>query len=242
MAVHLGLKRLTMDSLALFSERVISFNSLLRFDDPLPPGIRIMNPFSDSPPATRISSAFYNKYYSDNKPRRIILGINPGRHGAGLTGIPFTDTKRLYEICSIDPEGLRSHEPSSVFIYEMIEAFGGPGKFYEKYYINSVCPLGFVREGPDGKVVNYNYYDSRSLKVAVEGFIEESLRKQVDMGIDTSRAFCLGTGKNFDYLAAHNERFGIFNEIIPLEHPRYIMQYRSKEKQLYIDKYLSILK
>jgi Domain of unknown function (DUF4918) len=32
-----------------------------------------------------------------------------------------------------------------------------------------------------------------------------------------------------------------FNDIVALEHPRYIMQYKSKSKQIYIDKYISVL-
>lgn len=32
---------------------------------------------------------FYEKYYSDNNQRILILGINPGRFGAGLTGILY---------------------------------------------------------------------------------------------------------------------------------------------------------
>ncbi len=58
-----------------------------------------MNPFKENPDALAISSAFYKKYYDDHRMRRLILGINPGRFGAGVTGIPFTDTKRLTEKC-----------------------------------------------------------------------------------------------------------------------------------------------
>ncbi len=35
--------------------------------------------------------------------------------------------------------------------------------------------------------------------------------------------------------------YGFFKEIIALEHPRFIMQYKSKSKQTYIDKYISVL-
>lgn len=33
----------------------------------------------------------------------------------------------------------------------------------------------------------------------------------------------------------------MFNKLTVLEHPRYIQQYKSKEKQLYIDKYILAL-
>lgn len=82
-----------------FADRVIEFNQELNFAGSLPPGIRIMNPFRENTEALRISSEFYRKYYSDNNPRHIILGINPGRFGSGVTGVPFTDTKRLESEC-----------------------------------------------------------------------------------------------------------------------------------------------
>ncbi len=34
--------------------------------------------------------------------RYLILGINPGRFGGGITGIPFTDPIRLQNICGIE--------------------------------------------------------------------------------------------------------------------------------------------
>ncbi len=126
-----------------------------------------MNPFKESGEAVKVSSEFYRKYYGDNKPRHLILGINPGRFGAGVTGVPFTDSKRLTGECGIAYTGKETHEPSSVFIYEMIHAYGGPEKFYQRFYINSVCPLGFVATGKNGKEVNYNYYDSKALTEAI---------------------------------------------------------------------------
>lgn len=77
-----------------FADKIIEFNKFLHFEGLLPDGIRIMNPFRDNY-IFKVSSSFYRKYYNDNKPRHLILGINPGRFGAGFTGVPFTDTKRL---------------------------------------------------------------------------------------------------------------------------------------------------
>ncbi|MCL4483959.1 MAG: DUF4918 family protein [Bacteroidetes bacterium] len=50
--------------------------------------------------------------------------------------------------------------------------------------------------------------------------------------------YCFGTGKNEQFLRAINKEYGFFKEIIALEHPRFIMQYKSKSKQEYIDKYI----
>jgi|SRR5690606_16637874 len=221
-----------------FADKIIHFNKNISFKGSLPEGISIMNPFRESEQALIISSEFYNKYYNDQQQRHLILGINPGRFGAGITGVPFTDTKRLTEVCGIEFNGKRTHEPSSTFIYEMIAAYGGAEKFYQHFYIHSVCPLGFTKTNDAGKEVNYNYYDSKDLIASVYDFMIWNIRTQIKWGINTEVAFCFGTGKNEKFLNKINEEYHFFKRIIPLEHPRYIMQYKSKSKQFYIDKYL----
>ena len=221
-----------------FAQKVIEFNRHIHFEGSLPDGVAILNPFRDDPHALELSTAFYKKYYNDMRVRSIILGINPGRFGAGLTGVPFTDTKRLQEICGIAYPGKSTHEPSCTFIYEMIDAFGGPEKFYGKFYINSVCPLGFTRVNEKGRPVNYNYYDDKALTESVYDFIMDNLQTQINLGVNTTKAFCFGTGKNETFLRKLNDSHHFFDNIIALEHPRYIMQYKAKQKSFYIDKYL----
>jgi hypothetical protein len=65
----------------------------------------------------------------------------------------------------------------------------------------------------------------------------DSLKKHINMGLDTSEVFILGK-KNADYIRRLNAQEKLFGKLTVLEHPRFIQQYRSKEKQLYIDKYL----
>ena len=221
-----------------FAERVITFNHSVDFKGTLPGRISIMNPFRENEQILPVSSAFYQKYYSDNHTRHLILGINPGRFGAGVTGIPFTDTKRLHDPCGIPYSGKSTHEPSSVFVYEVIEAYGGPEAFYNDFYINSVFPLGFTISDGSGKAKNYNYYDSRELTAAVYDGIIENIRKQIALGIETDICYCFGTGKNETFLRSVNNKYGFFKEILALEHPRFVMQYKSKSKSEYIDKYL----
>lgn len=220
-----------------FADKIIEFNQTIDFVGELPKGIRIMNPFKEEE-TMQISSLFYRKYYDDCNPRHLILGINPGRFGAGVTGIPFTDTKRLKKECGIPYAGPETHEVSAVFIYEMIAAYGGTDKFYNDFYINSVCPLGFTISDEKGREKNYNYYDSKELSLAVSGFNIASIKKFIGFGMETDICYCFGTGKNEKYLRSLNDEFGFFKRIVALEHPRYIMQYKSKSKQFYIDKYL----
>jgi hypothetical protein len=221
------------------ADKIIAFNSSLDYKGELPLGIKLMNPFKGSDKILSVSSSYYYKYYNDNYPRHLILGINPGRFGSGVTGIPFTDTKRLTTECGIKYSGKETHEPSSVFIYEVIEAYGGLVKFYNDFYISAVCPLGFTINDAKGKEKNYNYYDSKELTNTLFPFMVENIKKQIAFGIETDICFCFGTGKNEKFLRLLNEEYGFFKSIIALEHPRYVLQYKSKSKQLYIDKYMN---
>ncbi len=224
-----------------FADKVIEFNSQLEYDAKLPAGIKIMNPFKTNKEILPISRIFYKRFYNDNNIRKLILGINPGRLGAGVTGIPFTDTKRLTEICRINIESFSTHEPSSVFIYDMIDKFGGPELFYSKYFITAVSPLGFVAQNKKGNWINYNYYDSVEVITAMEPFILECIKTQISFGIDTSVCYVLGK-KNAGFVKLLNSREKLFKSIVVLDHPRYIQQYKSAYKNHYISDYLAKLK
>ena len=225
-----------------FAERVIQFNRELIYSGKLPKGFRVLNPYFDNPETIKVMEKFYRKYYNDNLERKFIIGINPSRHGAGVTGVPFTDTKRLEGICGIKMQSAYTHEVSSVFIYEMIKALGGAKEFYKEFYINSPFPLAIIRKGKDGGPwLNANYYDDPILFEMVKDFMIDSLKKHISMGLSTSEVFILGK-KNANFIKKLNQEEKLFEKLNILEHPRYIQQYKSKEKQLYIDKYLQALK
>lgn len=225
------------------SREILSFLFSLDFDDQqLPEHVKTLNPFKECTPAVeQVIHAFYDKFYGDAHSRTMIIGINPGRHGAGSTGLPFTDTKRLNEDCAIPFSTFSSHEPSSVFIYEVVKAYGGPEAFYKDFYITSMCPLGFVKQNKKGSWVNYNYYDDAELFQTVEHFMKDKMAEQLQWPILQKRAYCLGTGKNFKFVQKLNEQEKWFEEIIPLEHPRYVMQYKYKEREKYVTKFLKLL-
>jgi hypothetical protein len=212
-----------------FAEKTLTFYKQLALSEKLPDGVEIMNPFTQ--PGTMVAcETFYGKFYNDNKIRRIIFGINPGRFGAGVTGIPFTDPIHLEKACNIPNDFDKKPELSSQFIYLLIENMGGVIPFYRHYFIGAVSPLGFVKNGK-----NFNYYDDRLLERSLKSFIIKSMVKQVTLGISTDKCFCLGNGKNFIYLQRLNDELKIFGEIIPLPHPRWVMQYRRKQLQKYLD-------
>jgi hypothetical protein len=216
-----------------FATGVLRFLRGLDFQVNLPANIQVMHPFKNKI-TMQACEAFYKKYYADNNRRWMVIGINPGRFGGGVTGIPFTDPGRLKEHCGIDNDWPQKQELSSLYIYEMIAAFGGPAAFYNKFYITAVSPLGFTRDNK-----NLNYYDDRQLEKDIQPFVLDCFTRQFKFGIDRSVAFCLGDGKNYQYLSRLNNAEKLFNSIVPLPHPRFIMQYRLKQKSVFIDRYLN---
>ncbi len=209
----------------------------------LPPGVGVLDPFhgAHAEEVRRIVTEFHRRFFSDEHARVLMLGINPGRLGAGSTGLSFTDTKRCESDLGIPVHGLRTHEPSSDFFYRMVRAAGGAAAFYSKVYVHAVCPLGFVREQAGGSAINLNYYDDAALEQAVTPFVEHWLRTLVGCGLRTDVVFCIGTGKNAAYFTKLNARLQLFDRVVALEHPRYIMQYKAKQVDLYTAKYVRAL-
>ncbi|REC53793.1 DUF4918 domain-containing protein [Chryseobacterium piscium] len=223
-----------------FVDKVIQFNRNLQYSGNLPDDFQVLNPYLDNPETMVVMEKFYHKYYNDSNQRKFLIGINPSRHGAGVTGVPFTDTKRLESVCGIKMESAYTHEVSSVFIYDMMAAYGGADEFYRDIYINSPFPLAIVRKSK-GSWVNANYYDDKELFNDVKNFMIDSLKKHISLNLDISEVFILGK-KNAEFISKLNNEANLFDKMTVLEHPRYIQQYKSKEKDLYIDKYILALK
>lgn len=215
------------------ADRILSFNKNLKITSKLPSGVEVLNPFQQSD-TFRLCKQFYKKYYNDSNTRTLIMGINPGRFGAGLTGVPFTDPIKLEERCGIPNTMQKKAELSADFMYKMFDALGGPEFFFSNFYISSVSPLGFVKDGK-----NLNYYDIKELEKMVTAFAVDSLTKQLDFGLNREICFCLGEGKNFKFLNHLNEKYKFFNTIVPLPHPRFIMQYRRKQLTEFINSYVN---
>lgn len=220
-----------------FAERIIDYNQNLQFVGQLPDGFAVLNPYFGNPETMVVMRQFYEKYYNDHQKRKFIIGINPSRNGAGVTGVPFTDTKRLEHVCGIPMQSAHTHEISSVFLYDVIQAYGGPEAFYRDIYINSPFPLAIVRQKGEGRFVNANYYDNKALFNAVKDFMIESLKTHISMGVDTEEVYVLGI-KNATFLDKINQEEKLFGKMIVLEHPRYIQQYRPRDRESFIDKYI----
>lgn len=200
-----------------------------------PQQVEILNPYKTNE-VKKLVSAFYNKFFNDNQKRTYILGINPGRFGGGITGISFTDPIALRENCGIENSLGNKKELSSEFIYLMIEKYGGAKKFYTDFYISALYPLAFIKDGK-----NYNYYDEKGLWNFSKFLIAESISKQISFGCNKNVVISLGK-KNAEYLSKINEEYNFFEEIKILEHPRFIMQYKRKKLNEFIEKYINLLK
>jgi hypothetical protein len=218
-----------------WDQHLIEFYSNLNPPEKLPNDIQWLYPQKDAE-VMKIVGQFLSKYYHDSEERTMFLGINPGRFGAGVTGVNFTAPKQLKEFCGIDHAFKQQSELSAEFIYEMIEAYGGVRKFYSQFFIGSVCPLGFIQNGK-----NLNYYDDKELLRTVEPFIINSIERLIDFNTDRKVCYAIGGEKNFKYLVGLNKESGWFETIKPLPHPRFIMQYRRKQKEQFIHQYLQLI-
>ena len=198
--------------------------------------IAVLDPYTNSS-VKKIYRNFYNKYFDDTKKRIILFGINPGRLGGGITGIPFTDPYNLKVKCGINSDFNMKKELSSKFIYEMIEGYGGTNMFYKKFFISSICPYGFTLNGK-----NLNYYDDNDLFNKWKNQIVKWIRFQIENIGSNKTCIIIGKGKNQKFFEILNKEYKFFDEIIALPHPRWILQYRSKEKNLYIKNYIKSLK
>lgn len=190
-----------------------------------------MNPYADSQ-ARGYVRAFLNTFFADDSPRVLVLGINPGRFGAGITGVTFTDPVALADLCGIANDLPRRRELSSIFIYELIARLGGPREFYRSFFLTAVSPLGFTRQN-----LNLNYYDIPSLARTVTPFISAAIRRQIAIGGRTDHAIVLGQGENARFVRKLNEQQGFFGEVHAIEHPRWILQYRRRQMDRYLSKY-----
>jgi hypothetical protein len=219
-----------------FAAQLLQFYQQLQPPVKLPQGVEVLYPQQNAS-VLNIVEKFLVRFYNDSRSRRLMLGINPGRFGAGVTGVNFTAPRQLTAYVGIDHSFGNSSELSAEFIYEMIEQYGGAASFYSNWFIGAVCPLGFVKDGK-----NMNYYDDATLAKAVTPFIIKTIQQQLSFNFKTDYCICIGGEKNFNFLSALNEKHHWFQKIIPVPHPRFIMQYKRKEKETYIRQYLAALK
>ncbi len=214
-----------------FGKKVVQFYTQLVPPTNLPRGVSVMNPYL-TPSARGYLESFSDKFYLGSNKRVLVLGINPGRFGAGITGVTFTDPVALKQFCDVQNDLPQVRELSCVFVYDFIKVWGGPRRFYSDFFLTAVSPLGYVKAGK-----NYNYYDDSALLAATTPFVVDSIKRMIALGCRTDVAILLGQGKNHKVVSDLNKKHRFFKSIYALEHPRFIMQYRRKYIPQYLDKY-----
>lgn len=119
-----------------------------------------------------VSKSFAKAYCSSPKISVVLCGINPGRLGAGKTGVPFLDFASLSKLL---PEIIRHDtERSANFFFEVVEHFGAK-EFYANFHVTNISSVGFERAGS-----NVNYYDlpEQALKYVYSAFFQEIMAVQ----------------------------------------------------------------
>lgn len=217
-----------------FASKAVKYFCNLKTPNYLLNSVDVINPYELKEIKNLVKYFFY-KYYDDYNERIFIVGINPGRFGGGLTGIPFTDPIALKIHCGIDNDLGNRKELSSKFIYRLAEEFGGTKKFFSKVFLTALYPFALIKNGK-----NFNYYDDKSLASILRYDIIKNIETQIAFGTRKDLAIILGK-KNAEYFSSINKEKKFFNKIVVLEHPRFIMQYRLKNLNDFIDKYLSYI-
>lgn len=140
-----SLKKVTTNAVEVLSEAI--------------PSLQIYNPWDY---ALDYYREFLNRYYSNQKPEVILIGLNPGMDGAVQTGIPFTDAYYARTALKIDPCKYikpfqcvnpqkyvnKPMEPSAKVFYKSIMNLGVE-RFYNKVLVINAFPLGLGIKSTD---------------------------------------------------------------------------------------------
>ncbi len=219
-----------------FARFVETFLSTAEADVALPPGIEVLRPYED-PEVIRVLRAMCRAYYTGDQQRIGVWGINPGRFGAGVTGLSFTDPWAVTHDLGITTSLTGRRELSAEFISGVICAYGGAAAFYRDVYLSALCPLGFVRD-----CININFYDVADLSARIRPKVIEWMNTVFDAGVRRDVTILLGSGKLRDFMEKHvREQVGVA-EVIYLDHPRYIMQYRRSQLDEYVRLYVDTVR
>jgi hypothetical protein len=214
-----------------WNEWVLDYYEKLTKQWPQSGDIEVLSPFLE-PEVADLRRQFYDKYYDDTAPRQLWLGINPGRHGAGITGIPFSDPVQLAKYCQLSTSFAQREELSAAFVFQVIEAAGGPDHFFRRVFIDSVSPFGYVRDG-----LNFNYYDDSDFFTFLRPHLQEHLDRLLARP-GPNEIVLLGKGKNLSHL---NQLDLHGAKVHTLPHPRWVMQYRRKDLDHWVQRYTEIL-
>lgn len=129
---------------------------------------------------------FYQTYYRHHSDRIVLCGMNPGRLGAGQTGIPFMDFHAISQLFPDVQQHVR--ERSAQLIWSVIKEFG-INNFYDHVYLTNISWLRFTK---DEKNLNYYELPSTIQNIFTNTFIEEMKIVQpkviIPLGVEVERS------------------------------------------------------
>ena len=113
---------------------------------------------------------YYQAFYISKTPRIVLCGINPGKNGAGKTGIPFIDFNGASELFpNVDQD---DKERSAQFILSVISEIGKM-KFHKNVYMTNLSWFGFIQDNK-----NMNYFD---LPTPLESVFTDSFLSEMEI-------------------------------------------------------------
>ncbi len=186
-------------------------------------GICVLSDFLQHPD---VMDAFWSRYYGNQLPREVICGLNPGRLGAGLTGVPFTDFQTLSRwLPGIERQDT---EPSAQFFAKVVDAMGVEA-FFRRFYVTNVSAVGYVK---DGKNLNYHDLPEAALRVVERNFMEEMA------AVGPVRIIALGRQA---YATAIRLLSSSVGSVEYLPHPSWIMRYHPHDVDEWAHRYSGLL-
>ena len=129
--------------------------------------IKILDGFTNQVELVR---HYFQKMYANDRKRIVFCGINPGKNGAGKTGIPFIDFKGASQLLPGINEN--NSERSAQFILSIIEEIGIEN-YHDLVYMTNLSWYGFTKDGR-----NLNYY---KLPGSVQRTFTSSFIKEMDV-------------------------------------------------------------
>jgi F0F1-type ATP synthase gamma subunit len=70
--------------------------------------------------------------------------------------------------------------------------------------------------------------------------IVKSVSTQLDFGAERKKVIIVGK-KNATFFKQINKEYNFFKDIVVLDHPRYIMQYKRKQIDSYLKEYIDLI-
>ena len=186
-------------------------------------GIRVLTDFESNREGM---NAFFQIYYGKAIPKIMICGINPGRFGAGKTGIPFLDFASLSQL--IPGIERQDSESSATFFFQVVKSFGAES-FFKKFYVTNFSSLGYLRDG-----ANLNYHDlpQAALETVERNFLEEIATVEpthvISLGREVHRSVLKLLPPSIDCS-------------LRLPHPAWVATYKSNELDHWVERYREVL-